>query len=358
MTNASAGPATRPRQSSESQRHGRGDRPGGDDLFTVLIRLPAISPSDGGAADGPAAPTLHVVARDTVDESSAPATPTADKVVDKAADTSRPAFSAPLATPTEKPNASWSQFQGLRLIGQLATTALMIGLFVAAYLLIVGGRNVTPPASPDNQATDSPATSDKSQPAGEAADTPADASSATSKAADASTETTSSAAASPDDTKAESVPADAASSTAASAPPATTTPAPSLYDRAGALPKADVPARGRQLPVEPLATPKPGDTTLPPSGDAPAGNAVTERPEPALGLDAPRQDSGDTGRSAYPVTDPATFKYPANYHERIKAGSAARPSSNSTSGTGGNSGGQWSPGTARLQPRIEAPQIR
>ena len=74
------------------------------------------------------------------------------------------------------------------------------------------------------------------------------------------------------------------------------------------------------------------------------------------------------GGDRYPVTNPATFQYPADYHERlgrqaqgpapdINGAGAGGPTYYGPTASGTRPYG-WPPDTARLQPRIEPPPMR
>lgn len=77
--------------------------------------------------------------------------------------------------------------------------------------------------------------------------------------------------------------------------------------------------------------------------------------------------SGETARAAnqptslppvYPMTNPASYQYPADYHERLLSPADAQDSPRSSPWSGGGAGDDQRPSTARLQPRIEPPPIR
>jgi hypothetical protein len=65
---------------------------------------------------------------------------------------------------------------------------------------------------------------------------------------------------------------------------------------------------------------------------------------------------GDTYR--YPVTNPATFAYPPDYHQRLQSQSRGRELPGHRPAPVGTGQDDRQPSTARLQPRIEPPPTR
>lgn len=357
MSKASAGTATRPRQSTDSSRQGRSDQAGNYDSFLVLIRLPALAEASQAAASpapdrrspesGPAA------AVSTVTATSSAASGGIESETPRAS-AAEPAWAS---SRSREPNA-WSRYQVARLLGQVAAAALMVGLFVAAYLLLSGGRNLTPGengGAPETAGKDPGQTNGAVKTDGEKQDLPEPPSA---------------------DSEDSRKPADEGAGSK-SEPAAVLPPAPQLTD---VTPKAQDPAdkpppagSTGNLPLDPSGVREPGpdrasrdanplarDTKSP--DNPPAGGQwpplVGPRTQPAPGPDARRQEPTDGARFPYPVTDPGTYKYPVNYHEQLQAQPGLRASEGAPAGTNGGAGSYQLPSTARLQPRMDPPPMR
>lgn len=86
----------------------------------------------------------------------------------------------------------------------------------------------------------------------------------------------------------------------------------------------------------------------------PAANA----PQP-LTSETPQRDAGaGVDSHNYPVTDPATFQYPPDYHLRLQRQARGPESLNAWPAPSGAGPSDRRPITARLQPRIEPPPMR
>lgn len=102
------------------------------------------------------------------------------------------------------------------------------------------------------------------------------------------------------------------------------------------------------------------------AADAPRADTPAEAPPPAdadsrspLAAGAPAGEGGVAGDvPRYPVTNPATFQYPPEYHLRLQKQTRGGASLNTGAASGGAGQDDWQPSTARLQPRIEPPPVR
>jgi len=137
--------------------------------------------------------------------------------------------------------------------------------------------------------------------------------------------------------------------------------------------RADVPAETTAASQAPSATVVPMgaqrqtaetldlDANTPLTGEASRDAASVYAGQPTAGQPT-------AGQPRYPATDPGTFQYPADYHERLRSragGPEARINEASSEGpllnaprTSEASVYGWQPNTARLQPRIEPPPVR
>lgn len=93
--------------------------------------------------------------------------------------------------------------------------------------------------------------------------------------------------------------------------------------------------------AEPAPGPADADTRSPLIAGTPAGDAGV---------------AGDVYR--YPVTDPATFQYPPDYHVRLQGQTRDGASPDAWAAPSGAGQYDRQPSTARLQPRIEPPPTR
>lgn len=123
-------------------------------------------------------------------------------------------------------------------------------------------------------------------------------------------------------------------------------------------------------PAESLAAGSAGPA--PPPTDHSAGDRRQPEQAATVQSDLPLIGGADretpAARHRYPVTDPATFQYPADYHERLFnrtsriADRTNEPGAGDSLRSGPKTGGAsvygWQPNTARLQPRIEPPPVR
>ncbi len=131
-------------------------------------------------------------------------------------------------------------------------------------------------------------------------------------------------------------------------PPAAPAPAPEQPE-ATALQQATATA-AQERPPAPASAPDAGN---PPSAPVPADTG------PLLPSEAASGEPGAAGEAyRYPVTNPATFQYPVDYHERLlprvpSLGAQGVPPAPSGAGLSDRS-----PSTARLQPPIEPPPVR
>jgi hypothetical protein len=100
------------------------------------------------------------------------------------------------------------------------------------------------------------------------------------------------------------------------------------------------------------------ETTLPQNltSNNPSVDGSAEQPL-VPGEAGPAANRSATSQPDYPATNPASYQYPADYHERLLSppGTYGSPQNSPWSGGAGDS---QRPSTARLQPRIEPPPIR
>lgn len=123
-----------------------------------------------------------------------------------------------------------------------------------------------------------------------------------------------------------------------------------------------------------LAAAKSPTAESPPTDETPeleaneplTGGPSTNRPLTSEGLRETAAPSIEPPR--YPVTDPSTFQYPADYHQRLQSGAGAAGKKaaqaygeglllNGPATSGAAAYGGY-PSTARLQPRLEPPPVR
>jgi len=136
---------------------------------------------------------------------------------------------------------------------------------------------------------------------------------------------------------------------------------PSSVDAAasGGPPAAPAPAPDQpeaRAPQEQAGTAAPvsaPDSGNKPSAPAPADTGPLLTSEPAPG------DPGSAGEvHSYPVTNPTTFQYPPDYHERLLPHARSTGTQNFQPAPSGAGLYDRSPSTARLQPPIEPPPVR
>ncbi|HPM80441.1 MAG TPA: hypothetical protein PLF81_07055 [Candidatus Anammoximicrobium sp.] len=131
--------------------------------------------------------------------------------------------------------------------------------------------------------------------------------------------------------------------------------------------KAAAPSADQTATSSPQEEPVPQDPTGPAAAagglnlggqaNVPAP-AAADTPLP-LTSGTPQHDTG-AGVDAhhYPVTDPATFQYPPDYHLRLPGQARGSESLNAWPAPSGAGQADREPITARLQPRIEPPPVR
>jgi hypothetical protein len=91
-----------------------------------------------------------------------------------------------------------------------------------------------------------------------------------------------------------------------------------------------------------------------PAGGTPVGGFY---PGPPVDQSAGRAAETLSNSAPYPVTNPASFQYPANYHELLQGTLVPRANHYAPWSDGANGQAQ-PPSTARLQPRIDPPPLR
>jgi hypothetical protein len=317
--------------------------PGKSDAIPVLISLPTVkagAPAAAEISETPPGEEPQDASESTVSPpSAAPAVATDDETaVNPAPEPSVPAV-------------AWPQFQSVRLAGQVLVALLMIGLFVAAYALILGGR-------------DSGTTANNAEPSATA---PADVGTP-----DLNID--------PGQSAASAKPAPAETPAAPSAPQIAAEPTPSVEE-----PQVQASPAAPQGPIESAPTETPQmqiDTPQTLAGQArtggPAGssrNTITtptaaqasarnDAPGPAAAPDTlnaqppvePRADreTAEPLGAPYPTTDPATFQYPADYQDRFQPRTNTAAAPNGSPWSANRGGNVWQPSTARLQ----APSMR
>ena len=91
----------------------------------------------------------------------------------------------------------------------------------------------------------------------------------------------------------------------------------------------------------------------------PSISKVKKQPCPALTSEAPPGEAGTAGEVySYPVTNPTTFQYPPDYHERLQPHARSLESQNAWPAPSGAGLYDRPQTTARLQPPIEPPPMR
>jgi hypothetical protein len=102
------------------------------------------------------------------------------------------------------------------------------------------------------------------------------------------------------------------------------------------------------------AAPAPGpDSSSKPNAPAGIGSGSS------LTSEAPAGDAGAAGEVySYPVTNPTTFQYPPDYHERLRPHARSMELQNAWPAPSGAGTYDRPPSTARLQPPIEPPPMR
>ena len=366
MTTASAEQVEESRASTDPKR--RGGRASSDPSYLVLIRLPLVRMETATEASA---------ARPAEPQETVPPNPAAIEVVTALSPTPKTAEVTAAAAPREEPTRltqsaprfgsermTWSRFQGVRLLGQLFVGALVIGLFIAAYAMLVGGQDTPSTAkNPGTPATDQPAPNDsdpepKTQPQGAAEEQ-------ASPSADART-------VSPPTAQSLSAPADNEAT-------AESSPSIGRQGREASSPLAATPASSKPL----LERGWTADRVMPSpdsSGQDATVQADTGRAAEVAAADGSRsfapgsqlpfsEQSGtvsspkqpnhvNPSSSPYPVTDSSKFQYPAQYHEILRSRANSRPTTDNSTEPVGRSANAWQPNTARLQPSMDPPPIR
>ncbi len=372
MTTASAEQVEKSRASTDPKR--RGGRASSDPSYLVLIRLPLVRTEAATevSAASPAEP-----------QETAPPNPAAIKVVTAFAPTPETAEVLAAATPRQEPtpceeptrptqsaprsgseHMTWSRFQGVRLLGQMFVGLLVIGLFIAAYVMIVGGHDTPSMANnsgtlaADQQAPNDSDPESKTQTqdaAEEQASPPTD-------ARTVSPPTTPLLSASADkEAAAESSPSTGRQAREASSPLAAAS--------ASSKPLLESGWTADRL------TPSPDSSGQDARGQADTGHAVesaagggsqpsapdSQLPlieQPGTASSPGQRNHVNPSSSPYPVTDSSKFQYPAQYHEILRSRANSRPTTDNSAEPVGRSANAWQPSTARLQPPMDAPPIR
>lgn len=360
MTTASAEHVEKSRASTDPKR--RGGRASSEPSYLVLIRLPTVREDEAeevvAATPGEPQETLSPKPEAMAAAPVSPATPEA--VDAPATATPRDELTSPTqSTPRFGPERlNWSRFQGVRLLGQLFVGLLVIGLCVAAYLMIVGGHDAPSTAkNPETPAVDQQA-ADDSVPETRARDA---AEQQASPAADAKTKSLPTA-----------VPATAPADQEAAAPAPTGRQDPDYSSPSKATPASSQSLLETGLAADP-ATPSPDlnrqDARVPADMGNPAEFAGGPRPsapdsqlplieQPGRASYPGQPNPAGPSAPSYPVTDPGKFLYPPQYHESLRSRANTGPTADSSTGPVGRSAQAWQPNTARLQPSMDPPPIR
>jgi hypothetical protein len=339
-----------------------GDRAGSDPPYPVLIRLPLVplstAPKRPAAMPDELPEILPLHRHELPAETDPVATSEPTPGPAAAAPSEAPARPLPSATGAATGLRAWSRFQGVRVLGQVFVGLLMLGLCIAAYLMMVGGTD--PTSTPSSAGVSAPdelpainvelptgapqlASEQASSPSGSKPVAPAKATSATGPAArepaDAKTGTASAATESTAETPESSAPSLEQGSAAAATPNSA-----GNYNRDFGLSSGN--ARAAALTASGGAMP----------GGTEPQSPMVEPPETATLL-GPANTGVETAVS-YPVTDPGRFQYPAEYHELLRSRSITRPGTDNGPEPTGRNPNAWQPNTARLQPSMDPPPIR
>jgi hypothetical protein len=336
---------------------------GTNDPVPVLIRLPDLSEALASAETSQVSPTAERNLK--FQTPLAPATPPSataavvhrpDEARNTIVDASIPEQDGQ-STPAKSPAmasgvaAPWSRFPVPRPVVHTAVAVGLLGILILAYLAIVGGGDSSREVAGDKpagiDALDSSFThdhstvhEDESPDAHGAPLLPAESQKATSSPPSAAT---------------------AVELSDLEAPAASTTDvkdkeeieAPSFPEPPVENPPA---AADRSLQEPEQGADEPGDVRQP---GIPFGPPQEDLPEAPAAADFANSGSVDQpSAGSYPVTNPATFQYPADYHERLGFQTEASPGQPSSPRTDGSGDYGWQPSTARLQPRIDPPPIR
>jgi len=168
---------------------------------------------------------------------------------------------------------------------------------------------------------------------------------------------------------------DATAAAAASSPLVETVPMPAVNSQQNLAQAADIApprpdAAAENTPARPAASAAPSATPAAPVIEQHCRTATPDLQAdvPLTGTPPSETISVSVGQLRYPATDPGTFQYPADYHERLRsrAGSPAsrsdeaRPEGLLLNGPAASEASVygWQPHTARLQAPIEPPPIR
>lgn len=365
MTTASAEQVEKSRASTNLKR--RGGRASSDPSYLVLIRLPLVRTEEAteASAPSPAEP-----------KETSPPNPAAIGIATALSPTPETADVSAAATPREeqtRPTQSaprfgserttWSRFQGVRLLGQLFVGLLMIGLCIAAYVMLVGGHDApSTTKNPGTSAADQHAPND-SDPESKTQTQDA-AEEQASPLADAKT-------VSPPTAPPPSAPADMEAAAESSSSTGRQVPEASSPSAATPLSKPLLESGLTADPVKSYPDPSGRDTRVQAdtgnsAESAATGGSLPSAPgsqmplieQPGTASSTGQPNHADPSSAPYPVTDPSKFQYPAPYHEILRSRANARPTTDSSTGPVGRSPNAWQPSTARLQPPMDPPPIR
>lgn len=129
---------------------------------------------------------------------------------------------------------------------------------------------------------------------------------------------------------------------------------------AGDSASAGSPATPASGPGQPQARTSPEETRPAEPVLGPASSTPLNAPAEPLTAEATASNADAAGGEvySYPVTNPATFQYPVDYHERLQPQTRSGASPNARPAPSGAGVSDRPPSTARLQPRIEPPPVR
>ena len=370
MTTASAKRAKKSRESTAPKR--RDDRTSSDESYPVLLRLPALRVAEGGEQSPDAKSSDAPLASESPTVTNAGSEPKAAEHMAAPAPRQEAVNPSPAPTTSPADRATWSRFQGVRLLGQVFIAALVIGLGLAAYLVLAGGHDASSTAknSPAPGADQSPPASAEAAQQTEP-ERPADSQNSTFADAPPVPPDVPEPPASPSLSQSEDPPPQASvpsveESLVTNAPrsaPANAAVAPATSLLEGTRPQDN----SERLPASPsLAADRRGpateiDLTGPAIYSASRSRAAASQ-RPLLSEPADPGPPGPSDRAApsstYPVTDPGRFQYPAQYQEVLRSRASSRPATDNSTGSAERSANAWQPSTARLQPRLESPPIR
>jgi hypothetical protein len=323
--------------------------------------------SDDDEAQVSNAPTAAVLSPTaTPADEPDPASPSTDDAIDDAT------ADEPASQP-DPSTVAWPQFQSVRLAGQVLVALLMIGLFVAAYALILGGRDggiakneganeLTPadPGPPDLKIDQGQPVTIKPAEAAIPAPAPAAAPAAPTEPAAAPAEPPATPAVAPaaPPAVAQSIPAAEAArkqpAPAASPGPIEPEPPGMRVDTPTTLAEQTRAATSGGLSRNTVVNPMVAETPTHQDTPGPATAPATPNAEPPPVERQPAREAAEPLASPYPITDPARFQYPANYQERFQPRTNTAAAPNGSPWSANRTGGAWQPSTARLQ----APAMR